>query len=522
MARYQFVRRLGQGAFTVVHLARELPSRRDSAERAVKALLPAFAGNAFHQKRFEREARACERLVHENFVRTLELDEVSGQSVQVMEYLDGVTLSTVLEAAKRLGQKVPLGEVCFIVEQVGQGLGFLLEKAAAGAPFVPGIGPRNVLLTRQGQVKLTSFGRTRTTEELPGTPQSADGTVYATLEQLRNEADNLGGDARALGSLLVRLLLGAKDDRETSRRLRRLRSTDTPEPLVEVAARAIDLQHPEHHRSVEAFLEALADARDALSLRCSKEGLSTLVCRQSPAAGDDEDEATVTYVPNLGLPKPARRSEPVTSPEVPIVVGEPVSEPAQEASAQADEATVIRRPLLGELLRLQGKLDPVLLEQAAVEARFHERRLGDVLREQGLVEHADLLKALGEQSEQQYVLDETLADAEPTDAARLILPQDSKRLKALPLIATDDELVVAMEDPTDEDALIELKTLTGYERIRGVFASPAALAAAWRRFYLAAAEPTTFDVQIDVQAPVSSTEPTMIVQVEKLQGPRKR
>jgi serine/threonine protein kinase len=94
-ARYRLIRRLGTGGMAAVYLARHVMIDRLSA---IKILRQDFSLNPTHRERFLREARAVNRINHENIVEITDYGEMDGVAYLVMEYVDGQTLHHALLA----------------------------------------------------------------------------------------------------------------------------------------------------------------------------------------------------------------------------------------------------------------------------------------------------------------------------------------------------------------------------------------------------------------------------------------
>ncbi len=169
-ARYRLIRRLGSGGMSVVYLARhELISRLS----AIKILRPELSTVAEHRERFLREARAVNRINHENIVEITDVGESDGVAYLVMEYVEGESLLAHVQRGRMAWDRAV---------RIGMQVAAALARAHQMGVIHRDLKPENVLLvTRPGGdvlVKLTDFGIAKLTgeptltlnEQLFGTP----------------------------------------------------------------------------------------------------------------------------------------------------------------------------------------------------------------------------------------------------------------------------------------------------------------------------------------------------------------
>lgn len=170
-ARYRLIRRLGAGGMSVVYLARhELISRLS----AIKILRPELSSIAEHRERFLREARAVNRINHENIVEITDVGESDGVAYLVMEYVEGEALLAHMQRGRFPWERAA---------RIGMQIASALARAHQMGVIHRDLKPENVLLmpTAPGQperVKLTDFGIAKLTgeptltlnEQLFGTP----------------------------------------------------------------------------------------------------------------------------------------------------------------------------------------------------------------------------------------------------------------------------------------------------------------------------------------------------------------
>ncbi len=155
ISHYRIISTLGQGGAGTVYLAEDTRLKRNVA---LKFLAPGSESERAETERLIREARAASRLDHSNICTIYEIDEVDGEAFIAMACVSGTDLQ------KRLTQG-PLSqdEALEVARQVAEGL-----KAAHAAGVVHhDIKPANIMLTPEGQVKITDFGIAEFLEQKP-------------------------------------------------------------------------------------------------------------------------------------------------------------------------------------------------------------------------------------------------------------------------------------------------------------------------------------------------------------------
>ncbi len=186
---------LGEGGMGTVYRARHV--RLDRLV-AVKFLSAALATQPELKDRFTREARALAKVTHRNVVQIFDAGEEDGEAYLVMEYVDGGTLAAKGQLEPREAVRVTLA-VCEALQAVHD----------AGLVHRD-VKPENVLLTSNGEVKLSDFGIARETKGQALTrPGAAMGTPgFVAPEVLRGEPASVRADLYALGAMLRQLVTG--------------------------------------------------------------------------------------------------------------------------------------------------------------------------------------------------------------------------------------------------------------------------------------------------------------------------
>lgn len=178
VGKYELVEKIAEGGMGTVYKARE---RGGGPFVAIKIMPANTASNTILLKRFEQEYNAAKALDHPNIVHAIEFAFHNNCPYLVMEYVDGESLGQRLERITRL----PENEAIRIIGQVAQGL----HKAHKFGLVHRDIKPDNILLTKDGQVKLTDLGLVKEMEtdlNLTRTGRGLGTPYFMAPEQFRN------------------------------------------------------------------------------------------------------------------------------------------------------------------------------------------------------------------------------------------------------------------------------------------------------------------------------------------------
>lgn len=199
---YMLLEKLGEGSMGAVYKAKQL-----SVDRwvAVKVLKPALAANTGYINRFLREAKIAAQLSSNNIVQAIDAGSAGKLYYFVMEYVEGRTIKQELETGRVFDEK----EAVQIVLQVAQAL----EHAHRRGLVHRDVKPANIIITREGVVKLADLGLARHTHdrELDKVEQGLTiGTPFyiaPELIQLKTEPD-IRADIYSLGATLYHMVTG--------------------------------------------------------------------------------------------------------------------------------------------------------------------------------------------------------------------------------------------------------------------------------------------------------------------------
>jgi len=214
VGRYEIVSPVGEGGMGEVWRATDISLGR---EVALKVLPEAFAGDAERRARFEREAKLLASLNHPNIATLYGLEEIDGEHLLVMEFIEGEDL------AERIARgPIPWAEARGIAAQVAHAL----EAAHEHGVIHRDLKPANVKLRTDGTIKVLDFGLAKAREpvdsgvDLTHSPTLTGratgggailGTVgYMSPEQARGQAVGRQTDIWAFGCMLYEMITGRR------------------------------------------------------------------------------------------------------------------------------------------------------------------------------------------------------------------------------------------------------------------------------------------------------------------------
>ncbi len=214
MATYRLIRKIAAGGMAEVFLAKVVGAEGFEKPVAVKRVLPSMAQDREFVELFLREAKLTVCLQHANVVQVFDLGAINGQYYMVMEFVDGENLRAVQRGAASSQVTLGLREVCFIVQQVTEGLAYAHGRSdAAGRPLNiihRDVNPSNVMVASSGEVKLADFGIAKAANAQNGTQVGVvkGKAGYLAPEQVKGLEVDQRADLFLIGLMLYELLAG--------------------------------------------------------------------------------------------------------------------------------------------------------------------------------------------------------------------------------------------------------------------------------------------------------------------------
>lgn len=317
LGRYQVLNKLAQGGMAEIFLAKAIGVMGFERLVAIKLIHSQLTRDAEFVKMFIDEARIAMHLQHRNIVQVFDLDRAGDTYFIAMEYVHGCNLYDVYERIAQKGRWVDLPLALYIVAEVSKGLHFAHTRTGAdGRPLGiihRDISPQNVLLSFEGEVKITDFGIAKAAERLHvTTPGIVKGKyAYMAPEILKEKGVDGRADVFAAGVLLYELLVGENPFAGATpvQTIENVLQKVVPTPsqrgamvsreLDQIAMTALAKDPNERFRSAAELAEALTE-----------HGLNLTTARRDIASGD----ATVSALLHELFPEKARRTQQAAAP----------------------------------------------------------------------------------------------------------------------------------------------------------------------------------------------------------------
>ena len=195
--RYEILEKIGTGGMSDVYKAK---CHKLNRYVAVKVLKQEFSENASFVSKFRIEAQAAAGLVHPNIVNVYDVGEEDGMYYIVMELVEGITLKNYIEKKARLSVK----EAVSIAIQVSMGI----EAAHNNHIIHRDIKPQNIMISKEGKVKVTDFGIAKAATSNTITSNVMGSVHYTSPEQARGGFSDEKSDIYSLGCAMFEMLTG--------------------------------------------------------------------------------------------------------------------------------------------------------------------------------------------------------------------------------------------------------------------------------------------------------------------------
>ena len=310
--RYRLLEHIGQGGMAEVFKAKSYGVEGFEKVVVIKRILPELAKIPEFVEMFIHEAKLAVRLSHANIVQVFDLGIAPGAVVagaaqpdayyMAMEYVSGLDLASLLTRCRRVQAPVPVEMAVYVAAEVAKGLDHAHRRRdEQGQPLNIvhlDVSPQNVLVSLEGEVKVTDFGiaKARGALEPSGLEDTRQRQLqgkfgYMSPEHAEGEAVDARSDLFSLGTVLYELLTGvnpfsAPTTFETLRRVQaceyppvELLRPDAPRELIAIVRQAMAKDPAERFNDAGRMYEALLSFLYAQGRRFSAHDLADFLQR---------------------------------------------------------------------------------------------------------------------------------------------------------------------------------------------------------------------------------------------------
>lgn len=195
--RYEIVEKIGSGGMSDVYKAR---CHKLNRFVAIKVLKTEYSQDATFVKKFRVEAQSAAGLSHPNIVNVYDVGEDNGIHYIVMELVQGITLKEYIDMKGRLDIKEALN----ISVQIASGL----SAAHDNRIIHRDVKPQNIIMSKDGKVKVTDFGIAKAADSTTVTTNAAGTVYYISPEQARGGYSDAKSDIYSLGITMYEMITG--------------------------------------------------------------------------------------------------------------------------------------------------------------------------------------------------------------------------------------------------------------------------------------------------------------------------
>ena len=262
----------------------------------IKLILPQYARSRSFITMFVREAKVAANIQHPNVVQIYELGKEDNRYFIAMEYVEGKDLLAILEYCTRVKRHIPIELCLYIAGEICKGLAEAHqatdETGRALNIIHRDVSPSNILIGRDGAVKLTDFGVARASIEgqAVGVTGQLQGKLgYMSPEQVTSKPTDLRSDLFSVGVVLFesithKRLFAGKNDLETLANVRNAdiethleQHSDLPDGVARILRKALATSMDDRYQSAQELEEDIDQYLFDTRLRVNRRSLAVFV-----------------------------------------------------------------------------------------------------------------------------------------------------------------------------------------------------------------------------------------------------
>jgi serine/threonine protein kinase len=270
---YVLGKRIARGGMAEIYLGKAIGEAAFERICAIKRVLPHYSQESDFVEMFRDEAHICKRLQHANIVQVYDFTEVEGSFALIMEHVDGGDLRTLLSACEKAKTRPSVAMCLYIATSSARGLHYAHTKTDNLTDEPLGIvhrdvSPQNILVSFEGEVKITDFGiasaENKLTETRPGIVKGK--YSYMSPEQVNAKPLDGRSDVFSLAIVLweclaMKRLFSGQTEVESIKRVQnceirfdlRTLNPDVDEELYQIVMRGLTGDRTKRYQSAAAF-----------------------------------------------------------------------------------------------------------------------------------------------------------------------------------------------------------------------------------------------------------------------------
>ncbi|MFP4600471.1 MAG: protein kinase domain-containing protein [Persicimonas sp.] len=373
--KYELIEKIGTGGMAEVYLAKSYGAEGLQKTLVIKRILPELIENERFVEMFISEATIAVQLNHPNIVQIYDFGKANDDFYLAMEYVEGHDLSQIIEACRKAGKPLSIGEAVYIAIEVAKGLHYAHQRKDEYGEDMAivhrDISPQNILISQDGTVKIVDFGIAKATSVAEDKPHVVKGKFrYMSPEQASGQPVDHRSDLFSLGVVLFELVCGRSLFRQTTRdeTLSLVKSAvvpditnlnpDVPAQLEHLLYKVLAREPGERHASARELqveltrvLYSLGDIHDAMTLSAHITHVEEHAGADSTGEPDGAGHTALTNVLTPGGPTTANVGTELVREPTPIADSGHFDQPDADAvrilSRERKEVVVIAGEVLG-------------------------------------------------------------------------------------------------------------------------------------------------------------------------------